>query len=205
MPTKVQLPNIKKPETAQPSAGESKDVAQTSLKVRKAVDVLLSWEAAERIWRPKTQIWYLKYAILILVLIFVAARMGYYVAIVALCAFMVLWFLQGSIQPWILKHKLTTKGVFTNNTMISWSEIKCFWFAEKDNHTILYLDFPKDTEAPRLTLLVSEGLDQEIFDICSRYLTYGDLDIVEYNIFTQLIYGKYIPITRYVPDLDDIR
>lgn len=195
---KIRLPELNKKNIPTESRAE-----EPELKVRKAVDVLLAWEAAERIWKPKTRDWYLKYALIILIMIFVAARMGYYIAIVALCAFLVLWFLQGSLVPWILKHKLTTKGVFTNNVMIPWKELKCFWFARKQDQTLLYLDFPKDSETPRLTLLVPPGMDQEIYDICAHYLIYGDLDMVEYNIFTNLIYGRYIPLSNYVPDLDD--
>jgi len=199
---KVKLSDL----SAKPKAATATNaVAENTggIKIRKAVDVLLAWEAAERIWKPKNRMWYLKYALLMLVLIFVAVRMGYYIVIIALCAFLVLWFLQGGLVPWVLKHKLTTKGIFTNNVMIPWKELRCFWFAQKEDQILLYLDFDKDKETPRLTLLVPQGLDQEIYEICAHYLIYGDLDMVEYNLFTQMIYGKYIPLTNYVPDLDD--
>lgn len=192
---KVSLPQL------QSSADLRKN---NSLNIRKGMTVLLSWEAAERIWKPKTRVWYLSYALLILTLIFIAARMGYYIVIVALAAFMLLWFVQGTIAPWILKHKLTSKGVYTNGYLINWEELQHFWFAQKGDQLLLYLDFKKSKGEPRATLLVPEGLDYEIFSICSEYLPYGNINDVEYNIFSKLIYGTYLPLSKYITDLDDV-
>ena len=159
-----------------------------ALNIRKGMNVLLSWEAAERIWKPKSRTWYLSYAILILTLILIAARMGYYIVIVALSAFLLLWFVQGTIAPWIIKHKLTSKGIYTNGYLIPWIDLKLFWFAKKGDQTLLYLDFSKEKGEPRATLLVPDGLDLEIFTIISEYLHYGNAIEVEYNLFSQFIY-----------------
>jgi hypothetical protein len=186
-----------------PQINKSRKADVGKLNVRPGTEVLLSWEAAERIWRPKTRLWYLSYAAIILFLMLVSARLGYYIVIVALVAFMLLWFVQGTIAPWIIKHKITNRGLFSQGFLVRWEEMACFWFATKEGQTLLYIDFPKTAKEPRMTILVPAGLEYEIFHLLHQQIPYGEESQVEYNFLSRMIYGTYQPLSRFIPDLDD--
>jgi hypothetical protein len=173
-------------------------------KVRKsrAIDLEFTWTVPERQWEPKTQVWYLSYAALFLLLILIAAKLGYPILIVALIAFMFLWFIQGTMKPWMITHKITTRGLYTNGQLYHWEDIETFWFGQKKKQLFLYFDLKKDMKESRLVLLVKEGDDEKIFDILMPKLKYADPQAAGYNIFAQMIYGKYLPIAHYLPDLD---
>lgn len=181
---------------------EVKAITSGKMSVRKGIDVLLSWEAAERIWQPKSRVWYLTYAIIILFFIFVAVRLENYSMLIALVAFMMLWFMQGAMQPWIVKHMITDKGIYTQGTLFPWKEMRCFWFARKGDQVMMYIDFTKESRQPRFTLLVNEGLDEEIFEIMIQHIPYGTETEIEYNVFAKMIYGEYLLISKYIRDLD---
>jgi len=91
--------------------------------VELVLEHLFSWRSPERIWEPKTRVWYLAYAAFFLLLILIFAKLGYIIIILGILAFMFLWFVQGTIAPLILEHQITSKGVITNSTLVQWEEM----------------------------------------------------------------------------------
>ena len=173
------------------------------LSVRKGIQVTYFWSSPERIWKPKPRAWYLSYALLFLLLMLLFARLQQYIMIVGVIAFSLLWFVQGTIAPWVVEHKVTSRGIFTHGVMYLWDDMTYFWFAHKKGQIIFYADFPKESSLPRLTLLVnSKEESQEIFDHVIHHVKYAGMDEAEYNALARLIYGEYIPLTNFVPDLD---
>lgn len=169
---------------------------------KQAVNVLLKWTAPDRIWQPRSKQWYLLSALAILLVIFVFVRQGWYIAILAMIAFMMLWFLQAYREPLEVEHRITNKGIFTANVLFHWENITYFWMATVNDQLLLYLDFSKESNQPRITMLVPPELEYEIFNILIDYVKYGEPTQVEYTFFSSFIYGEYIPISRYIPDLD---
>jgi len=194
-------PTIKK-KVAPAIAEKSETPKAAALKTTPPIKLLFSWTSPERIWKPKTQVWYLVSALVIMLLILLAVKLGYFVFVVALLAFLLLWFVQGTMVPWEVKHQITNEGLYTYDTFHRWDEIAYFWFAERDDWKVLYIDFRKELNHARLSLLVNAGEDDEIFNILMTKIKYGEMYEVGYNIFAQLIYGEYIPMTAYIPDLD---
>ncbi len=169
---------------------------------KSAIRVLFSWVSPDRIWKPKTQVWYLVSALVIMLAILLAVKLEYYVFVIALLAFLMLWFIQGTLAPLEVKHQITNQGIYTFETFHRWDELAFFWFAERDEWRLLYFDFKPELKMQRLNLLVKKGDDDEIFNILITHLKYGEEHEVGYNLFAQLIYGTYLPITKYIPDLD---
>lgn len=169
---------------------------------KSGLEVILSWTAAERIWHPKTQRWFLTSAAVILFFIFIMVRIEWYIGIVAMVCFMIMWFIQGYLEPIELEHKITNKGIYTNSRLFSWSDITYFWFAEKEEQLILHIDFPQEKTQPRLTLLVPDDLEFEVFNVLIDRVKYGDPQEIEYMFFSSFIYGKYVPVSRYILDVD---
>jgi hypothetical protein len=194
---------ISKPKAAEKKPEANSEVA--ALKSTAPIKLLYSWTSPERIWKPKTQVWYLVSALVIMLLILLAVKLGYYIFVIALLAFLLLWFVQGTMAPWEVKHQITNEGIFTYDTFHRWSDFAYFWFAEKDGWKLLQLDLQKELNHPRITLLVNVGEDDEIFNMLVPKVKYGEMHEVGYNIFAHLVYGEYIPLTAYVPDLDQPR
>lgn len=163
---------------------------------------LFSWRSPERIWEPKTRVWYLAYAAFFLLLILIFAKLGYIIIILGILAFMFLWFVQGTIAPLILEHEITNKGVITNSTLVQWEEMTQFWFAKKGKWLYLHMDFPQDAKKPRLTLLLTQEEAQIVFPLIFERLKYATDDSAGYNLLARSIYGVYIPVSGFLPDMD---
>lgn len=166
------------------------------------VTTLMEWSADNRIWYPKTRMWYLSYAALISVLIIIAFRMGFFIVVLGLIAFLFLWFVQGSIPPTVIKHKILNTGIISHDTFYRWNEIKYFWMAKKDKYILLHLDFPEEKKLPRQTILMTPDQDDDVFNLLAQKVKYANAEEAEYNILSRLIYGEYKPITFYVGDAD---
>lgn len=179
------------------SEGNSSGVTSPKLQV------LFRWTAPERIWEPKTRLWYVSYGALISVLILVAIKLGYPILVIGLIAFLFLWFVQGTIEPLILQHQVTTTGIISGGALYNFADVNTFWMAERQGFLMLYLDFDKSKRAPRATLLADMRDADRIFDLMIDKVKYANEDEAGYNIFAQWIYGKYIPITEFIADLDD--
>lgn len=162
---------------------------------KRNVDILFKWVAPSRIWYPKTRTWYLTSATIILAIILfvVLSRYPSYPwLILMLTAFLLLWFLYGSTPPDIIENRITTKGIFTYGVLYPWEEIQFFWFAEKNEHGILYLDFPRALGRPRITLLVDPQDEDDIFDLLIDQIKYASPNEAQYNFFARMIYGTYL-------------
>lgn len=165
--------------------------------------VIFSWSAPERIWKPKNKVWYLTSALIIMLAILVAAKLEYYIMIVALVAFLLLWFVQGTLEPWIITHRILTEGIFSHETLYEWESIKHFWFGQKKGQKLLYIDFVPEVKETRLTLLLNPGEDEKLFKILLPKLTYATDAAAEYNIISKVLYGDYIPAAHYIHKLED--
>lgn len=171
----------------------------------KGVQVSFTWSAAERIWVPKTKVWYLSCAAVALALILfsiLSRYPSYQFIILGILAIVGLLFAQAAIPPHVLEHKVTSKGIYTYDGLYTWKEIGRFWFAVKKGQYLLHLDFPPVLRQPRITLLVEKKYMQRIFDLLIDHVNYGTPVEIEYNVFTKTLYGEYLPISHFIPDLD---
>lgn len=162
---------------------------------------LHEWEAPERQWVPKSRAWFVIYGFFFVCIVFIAALLQEYIFIVAVIAFSFLWFVQGSIAPHITTHMITSIGIKAYGELYKWQNIKHFWFSTKGDTVFLNLDIVED-ENPhftrRIPLILAKNDDQKIFDILLQYIDYGDQHEIGFNIFTQLISGRYIDISKYM-------
>lgn len=172
---------------------------------RRTLETLFSWRAPSRIWRPKTKVWYLSSAALVLaVMLFVVLSKypSYPWLILMMIAFLALWFIHGTIPPIETEHRITNKGFYTYSILYTWDDIARFWLAKKENQHILYLDFPRHLREPRITILIDKEDLQEIFELMISHLKYSTPAEAEYNFVSRIIYGEYLPISQFLPDLD---
>jgi hypothetical protein len=169
---------------------------------------LFEWEAPERAWKFRDRSWYISYGFFFLVIIALAALLEEYFLIVALIAFIFLWFIQATIPPEIVKHELTSMGIKTYGNLFKWKSIQYFWFSRKDSFTLLHLDiidkaFTSGDRVHRLTLLINEEDLDRIFEVLSRYIDYGSKEETSYNLFARLLHGPYIDISNFISEVED--
>jgi len=67
---------------------------------------------------------------------------------------------------------------------------------------MLHLDLPQDAKTPRLTLLLTKEEADTIFPLLFERLKYATDDSAGYNMLARSIYGVYIPVSVFLPDLD---
>ncbi len=164
-----------------------------------------SWISPERYWFEKDRSWYVIYSFFFVLLIAFLTLLGEYILVLAVIAFVFLWFVQAAMPPQKVEHLITTIGIKTFGKLYKWKDIKNFWFSEKNGIVMLNIDVidpenPKATFKKRLTLLTNEDEDKEIFTNLIKFIDYGDKEEIGYNLFTQIIYGKHYDITHYLPN-----
>ncbi len=165
---------------------------------------LFSWSSPEREWSEKTRAWYVVYSAFFVFIIAIAAILGQYLLIMAIIAFVFLWFTQAAIPPQVSEHIITTIGIKSFDKLFKWKDIKQFWFAIKNETKFLIIDVIEDPEKPntykRISIIVNKNDDKEIFFILLNYIDYGDRKEVGYNFLTQIIHGQIIDISYYLPE-----
>jgi len=165
---------------------------------------LFSWKSPERYWVRKERSWYVLYSFFFVVIIAILALLAEYILIIGVIAFVFLWFVQASIPPEIVEHNLTTLGIKSFGKLYKWQSIKSFWISKKEGIKFLNLDIMNESKPDsafnkRITLLINEDQDSEIFFLLIKYLDYGNKDEVGFNILTHILYGMYIDIFNYLP------
>ena len=167
---------------------------------------LYTWEAPERVWKQKTRTWYVSYSLFFIIIIAFLALLGEFVLIVAILAFVFLWFIQGAVPPQIVETTITTLGIRTFNKLFRWRNIKKFWFSDKDDHKFLNLEVSEDDNprfTKRVSLVLKENSDQDIFEILIQYVDYGEKDELGFNPLMKILHGSYIPVTNYLPETEE--
>lgn len=165
---------------------------------------LFTWQSRERYWTPKDRSWYVMYASFFVLLIAFAAILQEFILIIAIVAFVFLWFIQASIPPGILVHSVTKIGIKTFGKLFKWKQIRHFWFSEKHGVKYLHLELSEDLyEAlpyKRLTMLCENDEDYQLFDLLIGEVDYGDKDEIGYSFLTAITNGKHIDLKEYMPD-----
>lgn len=164
---------------------------------------LYTWEAPERVWKPKARSWYVSYSLFFVVVIAFLALIGEFILIIAILAFVFLWFIQGAVPPQIVETTITTLGVRTFNRLFRWRNIKKFWFSKKDDHKFLHLEVSEDDNprfTKRVSLVLNGDIDMEIFQILVQYSDYGEKNELGYNPLMKILHGTYIEVSNYLPE-----
>ncbi len=171
------------------------------------IEVSQQWTSPSRIWKPKPRSWYLSSAAIILTVILLVTVMrypSYQLLIIALAAFAFMWFIHGTVPPVMIEHKITSQGVYTYGELYHWDTIFRFWFSQKDGQYLLMLDLKRNAPERRLMLLLEDKSDtQPIFNSLLQHIKYANVAESEYNFVSKAIYGEYLDVSLFLPDLDD--
>jgi hypothetical protein len=177
----------------------------TRLDNKESLGSIFTWEAPERHWTPKDRAWYVIYSFFFVMLIALAALLAEYFLIMAIVAFVFLWFTQAAVPPEIVNHSITFLGIRTYGKLYKWKSIKHYWFSYKDDVTFLNLDINDvDNEdlnyykKQRLSLIIEQTDMHKIFDMLIDHVDYGDTDEIGYNVLARAIHGNYVDIMKFL-------
>jgi len=175
----------------------------TSIEDENPFKKLYSWISPERHWVKKERGWYISYSLFFVILIAFLAMLQEYLLILAVLAFVFLWFVQGATPPQIIEHTITSLGIRTFDTFYKWRDIKHFWFSKKSGIIYLNLETVEDSKpdlTKRICLLVNDNQDEDIFKILILHLDYGDKKEIGYSPILQLLHGEYFNSDKYLED-----
>ncbi|MFC1780482.1 hypothetical protein ACFLY9_02200 [Patescibacteria group bacterium] len=137
--------------------------------------ILFKWSAAERVYVQRDKPWFLKIAVIALLLILFFAFLQDFMVILVICIIVLIAFLLGSIPPRKVEHKISNKGIESIDKLYKWDELKDFWIAEKGGSRILYvtskLRFPS-----RLVMLIGIKDEETIVKLLGEKIDYREFE-----------------------------
>jgi len=121
--------------------------------------VLFEWEAPERSFKKRDKdFWITTIAILVLfsvVLIFIKE----FFLVVALVSVLFLYYVLSTVQPRMVKNKITNRGIKLEESTYDWRILLRFWFKKSLNSELL--EFETNLRLPRQVSLVINEADKE--------------------------------------------
>ncbi|MFW5702675.1 MAG: hypothetical protein ACOCXP_01780 [Candidatus Dojkabacteria bacterium] len=165
--------------------------------------VILEWEAPERIFENRSKVWYLLVTLGFIVAIAFAAVTQEILLIIALIALMFLVYLNSTIEPKLVNHEITNKGIKSGEDIWLWSDIKGVWIGKRGKHDVLNVDLADGVKRSnnRLMLLLGVANPEEIVRELIKHITYLNRNQVDQDFIAVFTHGDYQPITVYIPEL----
>src|SRR3989344_3745109 len=138
------------------------------------IETLLSWEAADRPFRPKDRSYYTTVAILVILLSLIAILAKEFLLIGVLLAMAFVAYVLAFIPPINIKYKISTQGVTIGDHFYFWHDLDSFWFKEKSGHKVLFIQTMM--VFPGQLILVLGDIDQEeVKRLIARFLPYREI------------------------------
>jgi hypothetical protein len=139
------------------------------------VKTLLSWQAPERIFKPRNKDFWttvLSIALLISIILFFAKE---YFLIAAIFALIFLYYILSTQPPKTISYKITNQGLVWDEQKHSWNSLDYFFVNQEEGQNVLYvntyLSFPK-----RLIMPLGNQDKEEVKEIMEDFLPYHKPD-----------------------------
>lgn len=177
---------------------------QIMIEERGPLTTLYSWKAPERLFNPKSRIWYAGIAALAMLFIVYSALTANIVLIFMIIALVLVVFSMYSIKPHETTYRITSKGLNAFEALYTWRNISFFWVTKRGNNYLLNFDFKEkatDLYNQRMIILVGEGELKTIVNLLVRHVDY--LTIKNRSIISNYLEGKYVPLLDIVK-IEDI-
>lgn len=152
--------------------------SETQIKIQEPMPVvaqpepekeLYTWEAPSRLYKKRNREFYSTVAALVILLsvILIFAKEFLLIAVIMALGFVA--YALASVEPDLITHTITNKGIRTTNRFFSWGIMSRFWWDEKWNQKTLHLETPGQLPG-QLVLLLGKGNGTEIESVVSKYL-----------------------------------
>ena len=134
-----------------------------------SIKTLLDWEAPERPFKKREREFYTTVGSIIFLVCVILLFIKEFLLIMVLIALAFFVYVLSTVKPQPTKHVITNFGIETMGKKFSWDVLGTFWFDQKWDDEILYIEnymgFPT-----RLMLLLGDQKKETIQKILEQYL-----------------------------------
>ncbi len=147
---------------------KTRDVPVEVVSVRQ-IKILLSWKAPSRVFKRRGRDFWTtvgSIAFLVAIILFFIKE---WLLIIVVAALIFVYYILSSVAPEEIEHQITTRGVRMAGKEYPWEVLGRYWFAEKWDQKVLYIEVVGLLPG-RLELLLDKENEEEAQDILVKYL-----------------------------------
>ncbi len=156
--------------------------------------VLLAWSSPGRVFKKRDRRFFSTIAVIILAVSIISILSGQYALIAVILSLFFLTYALSAIEPDIVEHKITNKGVsYCNGKLYEYNKLKDFFFTQKDEKTVLNVGTKKYYPG-RLYLIIEKKDVEKVKDFLLNYLPYiEEPPVTVFDKFSSLA-SKYLSL-----------
>jgi len=147
----------------------SKEEKEEQYQKAKSLPALLNWKSPARPFRKKSKQYFSTAGIVALVFILVSILLQWWMAIGVVLTLLFFAYVLGTVEPEVIEHKITQKGLVSHNRVFLWEELKSFWFDKNEGENLLVFE-TKNQLPTRVIVLLGLTTTQAVSNILSKYL-----------------------------------
>lgn len=155
--------------------------------------VLFKWRAPERMFQKKDKQWYWTAALVVLIISVILLLFGQAILVGAVFAILFVMYVNTTVPPSVIEHKITTYGIRTAQQLFKWEDITYFWFTYKSDKEILNLE-TKLVSPKRLIFFFTKNDKPHLIQILKERVQYKEAPMKE-GWVSKNADGSYIPLS----------
>jgi len=132
---------------------------------------IISWKSAERVFRARSQKYFIKVALYGLIFILAAIAFGEFFLVGVILAIMFVVYVLATHAPQTIEHKITNMGIISGGRAFLWEELDSFWFDKKGDDRLLLVE-TKLHYPGRLIILLTNVSERTLLDLLEKHLHY---------------------------------
>ena len=139
--------------------------------VKKNPDI--EWSAPSRPYKKRDTSFYQTVATLVFLLVVILFFLQEFLVIGVILAIVFVGYVLAAVPPNEVVHRITEKGVWTDDTFFSFSDLSQFWFEKHLENTVLVFYVPH-RRSKILMMVVPVGIQDAIKQELQKHLTYRE-------------------------------
>ena len=152
-------------------------------------EILYKWNSPQRYFKKLNMRIYVIALACIIALFIMLILLGQYALMAAIAAVMFLVYVVGTIPPVKVPHIITNLAIETAGGVYEWEKMDTYWFAQRDNQVVLYVDMNMSFPG-RLIMLVGPEDVKKTHGVLSKVVPYRDYR--SQNRFSKMMNGEWI-------------
>lgn len=131
--------------------------------------VLLEWQSPSRLFKRLSREKFATIGAIVFLVAIILAFLQEWFLIAVIVALVFFAYILSSVQPEEISHQITNRGVVTGGKNYPWEQLISFWFEQKEEQEILFLDGTERFNF-RLMILLGEKKTEEARKLLIQYL-----------------------------------
>lgn len=130
---------------------------------------IISWKSPVRIFKPRSQRYFIKVGLYALVFGLAAIVFQEYFLVGVIIAIVFVVYVLALAEPEVIEHKITNMGITSGGRAFLWEELDAFWFEKRGDDRLLLVQ--TDLHFPtRLIILLTTVSERTLLEILERHL-----------------------------------